>query len=50
VWNVQELGGALAFLSPAFLPPALMTQPPDNWARVAQALAIAVADGELRKR
>ncbi len=50
VWNVQELGGALAFLSPAFLPPALIAQPPDNWARVAHALAIAVADGELRKR
>ena len=50
IWNVQELGGALAFLSPAFLPRVLIAQPPDNWARVAHALAIAVADGELRGR
>ena len=45
VWSVGELAGALTFLSPAFLPPALVQQPPDNWARVAQALAEAVADG-----
>jgi hypothetical protein len=47
VWSVEELGTALPFLTPAFLPPRLVKQPPDNWARVAAALATAVADGPL---
>ncbi len=47
VWSVQELAGALTFTSPPFLPPALVYMPPDNWARVAAALATAVGDGEL---
>lgn len=47
VWSVQELAGALTFTSPPFLPAALVYMPPDNWARVAAALAEAVGDGEL---
>lgn len=47
VWSVQELAGALTFTSPPFLPAALVYTPPDNWARVAAALAEAVGDGEL---
>lgn len=47
VWSVQELAGALTFTSPPFLPAALLYMPPDNWARVATALAEAVGDGEL---
>lgn len=49
IWTVQELAGALTFTSKAFLPAALLYMPPDNWQRVAMALAIAVADGELKK-
>jgi hypothetical protein len=48
VWPVADLARALTFLTPAFLPTALVQQPPDNWQRVAQALALAVADGPLR--
>jgi hypothetical protein len=47
VWPVGDLASALSFLTPAFLPAALVRQPPDNWARVAEALAVAVADGPL---
>lgn len=47
VWSSAELGGALSFTTPAFLPHALVTMPPDNWARLALALATAVADGPL---
>lgn len=47
VWSVAELGGALTFITPAFLPPALRFQPPDNWERVAQGVALAVLDGPL---
>ena len=47
LWNVQELAGALTFMTPAFLPRALVIQPPNNWMRVAQALATAIADGPL---
>ena len=47
VWSVQELAGALTFTSPPFLPAALVYMPPDNWARVAAALAEAVGDGAL---
>ena len=47
VWSVEELSRALTFLTPAFLPDKLVAHPPDNWERVAQALAVAVADGPL---
>lgn len=47
VWRVAELSSALTFLTPAYLPPKLVAHPPDNWVRVAQALASVVADGEL---
>jgi hypothetical protein len=50
VWSVAELAGALTYTTPAYLPPALVKIPPDNWQRVARALAIAVADGPLRGR
>jgi hypothetical protein len=45
VWSGVELGGALSFTTPAFLPRALVAMPPDNWARVAMALAAGVATG-----
>ncbi len=47
VWNVAELAGALTFTSPPFLPRQLLDQGPENWERVANALAVAVADGPL---
>ncbi|MFN8486875.1 MAG: hypothetical protein U0350_04730 [Caldilineaceae bacterium] len=47
LWDVQALVGALTFMTPAFLPRALVVQPPNNWARVAQALAAAIADGPM---
>jgi hypothetical protein len=48
VWKPHELAAALPFLTPAFLPPPLVAQPPNNWVRVAQALAETVLDGPLR--
>ncbi len=47
VWSIQELAGALTFMTPAFLPRALVNQWPDNWASVASALAQAIADGPI---
>jgi hypothetical protein len=47
VWTPLELASALCFTCPPFLPPQLMREPPDNWARVAHALAVAVADAPL---
>jgi hypothetical protein len=47
VWSVRELAGALTFTSKPFLPIALLYMPPDNWERVAMALANAVDDGAL---
>ena len=47
VWPVAELAAAMTFTTPAFLPRALVQQPPDNWAGVAAALAVAIADGPL---
>lgn len=44
VWSSAELAGALTFLNPVYLPAALVAQPPNNWERVAQAVAGAVAD------
>jgi hypothetical protein len=48
VWTPEELAGALTFLNPVYLPASLVAQPPNNWARVARAVAIAVADGPLQ--
>lgn len=48
LWSLDELGGALSFTTPAFLPPALIALQPDNWQRVARALATALADGQLK--
>jgi hypothetical protein len=48
IWSVQELAGALTFTSRPFLPAAIVHMPPDNWERVAQALAQAVGEGPLR--
>lgn len=47
VWSPGDLAGALTFVTPAFLPRRLVQQPPDNWVRVAEALAQSVADGAL---
>ncbi len=47
VWSAEELTSALPFLTPAYLPDKLVAHPPDNWERVAQALALTVADGPL---
>jgi hypothetical protein len=47
-WTVDELSYALTFTTPSLLPPALQALPPDNWQRVAKALALAIADGPLR--
>lgn len=47
VWSPTQLAGALTFMTPTYLPPELLAQPPDNWVRTAQAVALAVADGPL---
>lgn len=46
-WSLQELASALSFMTPAFLPEKLVVHPPNNWERVAMALAVALADGSL---
>jgi hypothetical protein len=50
VWTPNELANALVYINPLWLPPALVAQPPDNWERVAQATAVAIADGPLTGR
>ena len=50
VWSPDELGGALTFMTPAYLPPRLLTHPPDNWQRVARRLAQAIADKPLTNK
>ena len=52
VWTPEELAGALTFMTPAYLPPALVRPAGAAgdtalWATVASALAQAVADGPL---
>lgn len=47
VWSPAELAGALSFTTPSLLPAQLVRTAPNNWERVAQALALAVADGPL---
>lgn len=49
-WNLRELASALSFVSPAFLPVMITAHPPNNWERVALALAQAVVDGALQGR
>jgi hypothetical protein len=46
VWSPAELAKALMFVTPSLLPPS-PNGGADNWLRVAQALAAAVADGPL---
>src|SRR5690606_11664069 len=48
VWTPNELAGAMIFVNPMWLPKALVAQPPNNWLRVVQALAAAVADRPLQ--
>lgn len=48
VWSVAELASAMTFLSPIFLPTRLLAFAPDSWEQVAQALALAIADGPLK--
>jgi hypothetical protein len=45
VWSVNDLAGALAFITPAFLPRPLLSLVPDNWERVARSLSALVANG-----
>ena len=47
IWSPAELAGALSFTTPSLLPAELVRTAPHNWERVAQALALAVADGPL---
>ncbi|MCE7981080.1 MAG: hypothetical protein DYG89_07810 [Caldilinea sp. CFX5] len=47
-WNLRELASALSFVTPAFLPTRLVAHPPDNWERVALALALTIADGPIQ--
>ncbi len=47
-WNLRELASALSFVTPAFLPTQLVAHPPNNWERVALALAMTIADGPLQ--
>lgn len=46
IWTPNELVAALTFLTPAFLPEAVI-QSHNEWERVAQAVALSVADGPL---
>jgi hypothetical protein len=48
VWTPNELASAMTFVNPLWLPKTLVVQPPNNWARVVRALAVAVADGSLQ--
>ena len=48
VWTSNELAGAMIFVNPMWLPKALVAQPPNNWLRVVQALAVAIADGPMQ--
>lgn len=47
VWTPAQLGSAIPFLSPAYLPPELTGGQPETWQRLAAALALAVVDGPL---
>lgn len=47
IWTPDELASALTFMTPAFLPPAVIEVNP-QWEQVAEAVALAVADGPLK--
>lgn len=47
VWTQDELASAMTFVNPLWLPKPLMTLQPNNWVRVIEALAKAVADKSL---
>lgn len=47
VWTPDELASALTFMTPAFLPPAVIEINP-QWEVVAEAVALAVIDGPLK--
>lgn len=49
VWSTVDLAGALAFTAPALLPAPLLTLSPQNWERLARALAQAVASRSLQR-
>lgn len=46
IWDVDALASALTFMSPGFLPSEVVSLAP-NWAEMARAVALAVADGPL---
>jgi hypothetical protein len=48
MWNLRELASALSFVTPACLPTRLVAHPPNNWERVALALAMTIADGPIQ--
>jgi hypothetical protein len=48
VWTPAQLASAMTFANPAWLPKALVAQPPNNWQRVVRALAVAVGEGPLQ--
>lgn len=49
VWPAADLAGALAFTAPALLPASLLTMPPQNWERLARALAHYIASGSIQQ-
>ena len=48
VWTPNELATAMIFVNPLWMPKSLVALPPNNWARVVKALAMAVADRPLQ--
>ncbi|MCB0116349.1 MAG: hypothetical protein KDD84_19760, partial [Caldilineaceae bacterium] len=44
IWPVNDMAGALAFVSSAFLPRPLLSLAPNNWERVARSLSIHIAN------
>jgi hypothetical protein len=47
VWSTADLGGALAFTAPALLPAPLLLMAPQNWERLARALAHVISGGSV---
>ncbi len=50
VWSTEDLAGALAFVTPAFLPGSLLSLQPNNWERLARQLSAIVATGSTEMR
>jgi hypothetical protein len=48
VWTPAQLASAMIFVNPAWLPNALVAQPPNNWQRVVHALAMAIGEAPLQ--